>query len=106
MYTYEMVSQADKDGLTYQCSDMYYSKEKGFHDSRGVAWSSLSYSDVPGGLNTFIHEDKWDIAIPTENEARKAVTILEGFCGRHVCINCMFRNDATGECRIQQIITH
>lgn len=58
MKTYEMVAQADQDGLTYRTDDMYYNKDKGFHDYQGDEWDVLAW-DMTDGLNRFIHADGW-----------------------------------------------
>lgn len=58
MNTYEMVAQADKDGLTYRTDDMYYTKGQGFHDSEGKEWEVTAW-DFKNGLSRFIHVDGW-----------------------------------------------
>lgn len=59
MKTYEMVAQADKNGLTYRTANMYYTKGKGFHDSEEKEWDVIAW-DLKNGLDRFIHEDGWE----------------------------------------------
>jgi hypothetical protein len=70
MKTYEMVALADKDGKTYQSGEMYYQKDKGFHDEFGREWEASAYN-CENGLSRFIHEDEWELV------AKRKMTIQE-----------------------------
>lgn len=64
MNTCEMVLLADKNGKAYVASDMYYQKDRGFHDNDNNEWDADSFmnyqEDDKNGLNAFIHIDNWD----------------------------------------------
>lgn len=60
-----MVARADRDGCTYVDHDMYYSKEKGFHEQDGTAWGVHAFGHHRDGLNIFIHLDEWEKVVPS-----------------------------------------
>jgi uncharacterized protein CbrC (UPF0167 family) len=60
MKTYEMYAKAIEDGKTYRASDMFYNREKGFHDDDGYIWSWEAYSHHRDGYDAFLSEDGWE----------------------------------------------
>ena len=64
MNTCEMVLLADKNGKAYMADEMYYHKDKGFHDDNGDEWDADSFQDYVEdgkcGLNAFIHITNWE----------------------------------------------
>lgn len=60
MKTYEMYAKAIEDGKTYRASDMFYSRDKGFHDDDGYIWSWEAYSHYRDGYEAFLSTDGWE----------------------------------------------
>jgi hypothetical protein len=60
MKTYEMYAKAIEDGKTYRASDMFYSRDKGFHDDNDYIWSWDAYSHHRDGYDAFLSEDGWE----------------------------------------------
>ena len=63
MKTYEMYAKAIEDGKTYRASDMFYNRDKGFHDDEGYIWSWDAYSHYRDGYDAFLSEDGWEEVI-------------------------------------------
>ena len=55
--TLEMINAANKNQLTYECVDMRYSLEKGFHDKSGKPWSGEAFNT----LNDFMNLKTWKV---------------------------------------------
>ena len=49
--TLEMMNLANKNQLTYECIDMRYSLEKGFHDKSGKPWSGEAFKTCNDLMN-------------------------------------------------------
>jgi hypothetical protein len=64
MNTCEMVLLADKNGKTYKSDELYYHKNKGFHDSDGFEWDYDAFKNFQEngrcGLNAFVHTADWE----------------------------------------------
>ena len=60
MKTYEMYAKAIEDGKTYRASDMFYNRNKGFHDDEGRTWTWDAYSHHRDGYEAFLSEDGWE----------------------------------------------
>jgi len=54
--TCNIVLMADANGCTYASCGVRYSKEKGFHDSRGNEWPTKYFES----LDFFVHLDGWE----------------------------------------------
>ena len=55
--TLEMINVANKNQLTYECIDMRYSLEKGFHDKTGKPWCGGAFNT----LNEFMNLKTWKV---------------------------------------------
>ena len=55
--TLEMMNEANKNQFTYECVDMRYSLEKGFHDKSGKPWSGEAFST----LNELMNLKTWKV---------------------------------------------
>jgi hypothetical protein len=64
MNTCEMVLLADTNGKTYKSDEMYYHKDKGFHDDHGETWDYDAFRDFHEngryGLDAFVHTCEWE----------------------------------------------
>ncbi len=64
MNTCEMVLLADKNGKTYIANDMYYQRDKGFHEDNGNTWDADAFTNYQENgkyeLNAFVHIDNWE----------------------------------------------
>lgn len=64
MNTCEMVLLADKNGKTYVADDMYYHKDRGFHEDDGGIWDADAFQGYQEGdrygLHAFVHIDNWE----------------------------------------------
>lgn len=59
-----MVLLADKNAKAYVADDMYYQRDRGFHEDNGVIWGADSFQDYQKddkyGLNAFVHINNWE----------------------------------------------
>lgn len=69
MNTCEMVALADENGKIYQTGNMYYQKNKGFHDYDNSEWEATAF-DFKNGLSYFIHLNDWSEIPPRYTHAQ------------------------------------